>query len=94
MLGDAIDELLGSLSGFFSTLLHFLPVLIHTREEINLTSIPPLKAGHDIREHFFIRMTDVRRRVRVVDGGGDVVGLHNEKGEMGKGACTMFGVCA
>jgi hypothetical protein len=39
-------------------------------------------------------MADVWRSVRVVDGGGDVVGLHNEKEEMGKRACTMFGVCA
>lgn len=94
MLGDAIDELLGSLSRLFSALLHFLPVLIHAGEEIHLTPVLPLKARHDVSEHFFIRMADVWRSVRVVDGGGDVVGLHNEKEEMGKRACTMFGVCA
>ena len=76
MPGDSIDKHLGTESGFLGTLLHFLSVLVHAGEEKNLTPVQPLKPRHDISQHFFISVPDVRRRVGVINGGGDVVRFH------------------
>jgi hypothetical protein len=77
--GDAIHELLGCLSGLFRAFLDLLAVLVHSGQEVRLATVQALKPSHHIRQHFFIRMADVRRRVGVVDGGGDVVGFHGGK---------------
>ena len=76
VLRDAFDKLRRALPRLFGALLHLLAVLIHAGEEVHLASREPLKPRHDIGEHLFIRVADVRRRVGVINGGRDVEGLH------------------
>jgi len=79
MLGDAVDKLLRAESGLVGAFLHLLAVLVDAGEEVHLTAVLALEAGHHVSENLLIGVADVRRRVRVVDGGGDVVGLHNRR---------------
>lgn len=81
MTGDAIDKSLGTETDFFSALLDFLAMLIDACQKEYFSAGEALESSHDICQHFFISVPDVRWRVGVVDGGGDVVGLHDGKSQ-------------
>ena len=79
LVRDAGDEFFWRKSGLLRAFLHLLPVLIHAREEIYFPTTEPLITRHDIGQDFFIRMADVRRRIRVINGGGEVVGFQSSR---------------
>ena len=72
--GDGIHEFLRRDALLFRGLLDLLPVLINAREEENMIAREPVIAGNDVGEHLLVGMADVRRAIRVIDGGGDEKG--------------------
>ena len=56
---------------FRRRLLHLLPVLIDAGQKENFVAFQPVITRDDIGKNLLVGMADVRRRVRVVDGGGD-----------------------
>src|SRR5580700_9145651 len=55
--------------------MHFLAVLIDASEKKNLIAFEPMITRDNIGQHFLIGVTDVRRRIRIIDRRGDVEGL-------------------
>ena len=76
---DLTGELRGRNTGFFRRLLDLLPVLVDAGEEKNRTAALAVPAGNDIGQHFFVSVTDMRRRVRVIDRGGNEKGLSGHR---------------
>lgn len=74
--GDAIDKGLGAEACGVGAFLDFLAVLIDSSKEVDLATLQPLEASHDVGKHLFIGVPNVGRRVGVVDGCGDVERLH------------------
>jgi hypothetical protein len=70
-LGDLRHEACRIDSFLFGGLLDFLAVLIDTGEEVGLVATQAAVTGQDISEDLFVGVTDVRRAVGVVDGGGE-----------------------
>jgi hypothetical protein len=48
-------------------LLDLLAVLIDTRQKENLVAFEPMIARNYVSQHFFVGVTDMRGRVRVID---------------------------
>ena len=70
-LGDAFNEFGWGNARFRGGLLHFLPMLINAGEKKYLFAFQPMIPRDHIGQDFFVGMTDVRRRIRVIDGRGD-----------------------
>src|SRR5205809_4996455 len=71
LLRNALDEFSRKNAGFRSGLLHLLAVLIHTGQEKYIFAFQPMIACDHISKHHLVSVPDVRRRVRVIDRGGD-----------------------
>ena len=71
-MGDAFDELSRRDALFGSRLLHFLAVLIDAGQKKNFLAFEPMIARDDIGQNFLVGVTDVRRRVCVIDRRSDV----------------------
>ena len=50
-----------------------LTVLVKSSAEVGIVSLQAMVAGNDVGGHFLQRMADVRRRIRVINGGCNVV---------------------
>ena len=72
LLRDIFDELRWRNAGFRSRLLYLLAMLIDTGQKENLVAFEPMIARNYVSQHFFVSVTDVRRRVGVIDRCGDV----------------------
>jgi len=70
-LRDSFDEFCRWDARFGWLLLHFLAVLIDTGQKENFLSLEPVIARDDIGQHFFVSMTDMWRRIRVIDRRSD-----------------------
>jgi len=57
--------------------LNFLSVLIDTCQKENVVAFEPMIARNHIGQHFFVSMTDVRRRVSVIDRCGNKESLRH-----------------
>ena len=67
LLRNLFDELRWRSAGFGSRLLDFLAMLIDTGEKENFLALKPMIARDHIGQHFFISVSDVRRRIGVID---------------------------
>ena len=70
-LRNALDEFTWRNACFRSGFLDLLAVLIHTGQEKHIFAFEPVLARDDIGQHHLVRVPDMRRRVRVIDRGGD-----------------------
>ncbi len=68
---DFFDKLSWRDAGFGRRLLDLLAVLIDACQEENLFAFEPVITRDYIGQHLFVSVTDVRRRIRVIDRGGD-----------------------
>ena len=82
--GRAPDEFCRRNALLFGGLLDFLAVLVNAGQEINLIPAKPPVACDHVGEDLFVSMPEVRRAVRVIDGGGDV-----KHGQGGRGRENM-----
>src|SRR5437667_4034793 len=71
LLRDALDEFARRNACLRSRLLHLLAVLIDARQEKNFLAFEPMIPRDHIGENFLVSVTDVRRRVRVIDRRGN-----------------------
>jgi hypothetical protein len=71
LLRDLFDELSWSNSCLRRRLLHFLSVLIDTGEKKHFLTLKPVIARNHIGQDHLVSVSDVRRRVRVIDRGSD-----------------------
>ena len=62
-------------TGFRGRLLNFLTVLIDSGQEKNFLALQPMITRDHIGQDFFVSVTDVRRRVGVIDRRRDVESL-------------------
>ena len=72
-LGKRVDERLWLDALLRGGLLDLLPVLIHADEEMDAVTAQPAISRDGIGTDLFVRVTDVRIAVRIVDGRGDEV---------------------
>jgi hypothetical protein len=77
LFGHGGDELLRRNTLFLGRSLHFLPVLIDAGEKENIFTLQPMIARDDIGQHFLVGMPYMRRRVGVIDRGGDEEGFRH-----------------
>ncbi len=84
--GRGIDVGLGLDPLLARTCLHFLAVLVGTREKVHLIAHLPPEPGNDVRQHLFVGMAQVWRTVHIVDGGRDVERLHVEPTNKSRGS--------
>ncbi|MNL67288.1 hypothetical protein D3C87_1918550 [compost metagenome] len=73
--GDVVHEGLGRDAGGVRGLLDLVAVLVEAGQEEDLLAAQPVVAREGIGGDLLVGMADVGRRVAVVDGRGDVVGL-------------------
>ena len=72
LLGNPLDEFGGRDTRFRRRLLDFLAVLIGAGQKKNLLAFKLMIARDDVGQHFFVSVTDMRRRIRVIDRRCDV----------------------
>ena len=71
LLRDLFDELSWRNACFRRGLLDFLSMLIDAGKKKDFFTFEPVIARNHIGQHHLVGVPDVRRRVRVIDGGGD-----------------------
>src|SRR5207247_4436032 len=70
-LRDTFDEIGWGNARFRSGLLHCLPMLIDAGEKENFLAFKPMITRDDIGQDLFVSVTNVRRRIRVIDRRSD-----------------------
>ena len=65
--------------------LHLLAVLVGAGQEEDLVAHQPPETRDDVGQDLLVGMAQVRRPVGVVDGGGEVERLHDERGSTASG---------
>src|SRR4029077_1804599 len=68
-------------TGFRGRLLNFLTVLIDPGQKTNGFAFKPMIARNYVGQYFLVRVPDMRRRVCVIDRGGDVERFRHFKSE-------------
>ena len=72
LVGNRVDPCLGIGAGIFCGLRNFLPVLVHSDEEMDSIASESAVSGDSVRADLLERVADVRFAVGIVDGGGKV----------------------
>ncbi len=57
---------------FLRRFLHLLPVLVHSGEEEHFFAPQAVISGHDIGQHLFVGVAEMRRAIGIINGGGEV----------------------
>ena len=63
-------------------------MLIDTGQKENFLSLEPVIARDHISQHLFVSMTDMRRRIRVIDRRGDVESFRHARDKLADGDYT------
>src|SRR4029077_20377348 len=71
LLGHSRDKLLRRYALALGRLLDFLPVLIDTGQKKYVLTLQPMIASNDISQDLFVGVTNMRRRVGVIDRRSD-----------------------